>query len=794
MTTITSSPNSVNAPPAARFTGNFYFADGTLLTCILAGLLYLILATSLDAAGHVPSMALLIPVTLGALGMGIMMSYSRFDGFFALSHGMFTGLAWILYLMGGMVKDKEIDSFLHYGVPVTQAKVYFVLYRLLTWVDAAWRNAASNDNYVFIFEISFLVWWLTYLGIWSIFRHGYTWRAIVPTGIVLVINTYYAPNSILGFLVVFMLLALILLVRTNLAEQQLRWRDESIYFSQDITLDFLRDGLMYSVIVLAIAWIAPTLGRSVQVHDLMRPLNERWEDTAAKVNTLYEGLNRQAQAGGSTFGRSLTLGGRRNVGNKLVFTVAAPLGHYWRAVVFDTYDGHQWQNTARDEIQAEENTQLPAQDWEMRTQVTQTIKLFESTGGVIFGAQDIRKINLPVSMLVRSPGTSENQAPTPNVEPTYIRSRKSIDTGDSYTVVSAYTSVTEKALESAAPEYPAEIKQLYTQLPANFSPKVQAVAKELTAQAPNVYQKAKALETYLRTFKYNEAIDAPPPNVDPVEYFLFTLKQGYCDYYATAMVTMLRSLGIPARAVSGYAQGQYDEESHLFAVSEQDAHTWVEVYFPNYGWIEFEPTASRSELTRPHDNEAENQLAQANGNAATPVATGQANQAQNDPLGPNANDQAEQNAALAAAGAKAGWPWWVWALATPLVLGLGVLGLRRTQILGPAAFTPELPPIIFERMQRWAERLGLRAAHSDTPYEQARLFGRILPEGRPWIHHITELYVHYRFSGQAMQTQPAEVGQASATAAGESWQQLQPMLWRAWFRRFTNRLLRRNMR
>ena len=802
MTTITSSDHSANSTQPARYAGNFYFEDGTLFTIILAALLYLILATSLDAAGHVPSLALLIPVTLGALGLGAMMAYSRFDGFFALSHGMFTGLAWILYLMGGMVKDREIDTFLHYGVPITQAKVYFVLYRLLTWVDAAWQNTASNDNYVFIFEISFLVWWLTYLGVWSIFRHGYTWRAIVPTGLVLVINTYYAPNSTIGFLVVFMLVALILLVRTNLAEQQLRWRDESIYFSQDITLDFLRDGFIYSVLVLALAWIAPSLGRSVQVHSLLDPINQRFEQTAEQVNKLYGGLTRQKQSGGSTFGRSLSLGGRRNVGSSLVFTVVAPVGRYWRAVVFDTFDGRQWLNTAHDELNYDTNTRLPANNWEMRTQITQTVKLFEATGGVIFGAPDIRQVNVPVTTLVRAPAPANAGAPPAEAnaeaqlhEPTYVRSNQSLDAGDSYKVVSEYTVVTEQALEAASPDYPEDIVKIYTQLPVNFSPRVQQTARELTADAATVYTKTKAIETYLRKFTYDDAIDAPPPNVDPVEYFLYTIKRGYCDYYATAMVTMLRSLGIPSRTASGYAEGVYDKESGLYSVSEQDAHTWVEVYFPNYGWIEFEPTASKTELTRPRDNAVANPTPSSNQGSANPNAPDQQNQSLVNPPQPDANDLAAQNAALGENAADPrGWPWWVWGILTPVVLVLGVWGLRRSQGLGSTTFTPELPPIVYERMQRWSERLGLRVASSDTPYEQARSFGRLLPEGRSLIQQITEIYVHYRFSNQAGTSNSTELATAlteSSNAAGQSWHALHPMLWRAWLRRLTNRFVRR---
>ena len=243
---------------------NVYFQDGRALTGVLAALLYLVLATSLDAAGYVQSMALLIPVTLGALALAFLMSFSRFDGFFALSHSMFTGLAWILFLMTKLVGENDIAPFVANGIPAPQATAYFVLLRWLNWIDAAINNVASNDNYVFVFEMAFLIWWLTYLGVWSIFRYGYTWRAIIPAGIVLLINTYYAPNSILGFLVVFSFLALLLMIRTNLAEQQLRWREQRIYFNQDIALDFLRNGFFYTVMILGLAWLVPGLGRNTR--------------------------------------------------------------------------------------------------------------------------------------------------------------------------------------------------------------------------------------------------------------------------------------------------------------------------------------------------------------------------------------------------------------------------------------------------------------------------------------------------------------------------------------------------
>jgi hypothetical protein len=129
---------------------------------------------------------------------------------------------------------------------------------------------------------------------------------------------------------------------------------------------------------------------------------------------------------------------------------------------------------------------------------------------------------------------------------------------------------------------------------------------------------------------------------------------------------------------------------------------------------------------------------------------------------------------------------------TPLVLVLGLFGLRRSQVFGPTAFTPELPPILYERMQRWAERLGLRTRLSDTPYEQGHTFGRALPEGQPFIAEITENYVRYRFSRQASlddQTVTAAESEGGSRLV-RSWQQLHPVLWRAWARKVVRIVLR----
>jgi hypothetical protein len=766
-------------PARIRYADNVHFQDGAVLTGVLVSLLYLVLAASLDAAGYVESMALLVPITLGALGLGFLMAFSRFDGFFALSHSMFSGLAWILFLMSGLVSEAEIAPFINDGIPQAQAKAYFVLLRWLNWVDAALNNSASADNYIFIFEMAFLVWWLAYLGVWSVFRHGYTWRAIIPTGVVLLINTYYAPRSILGFLVAFCLIAMLVFVRTHLAEQQLRWREQRVYFNQGISLDFLRNGVVYSVIVVALAWLVPGFGRSYQVRTVLAPLNDRWLETQEHWHRLFQGLNHQLHPAAAVFGRTLSLGGERNVGKTAVMSVATRTGRYWRAVVYDAYDGRQWSYTGEDEQQFSAEETIPIAGWEQREVLTQTITLKAPTGGMIFGAPDIVRASVPMQALI-SPSTG----PAPAVEIVLAHARTDLEVGESYTVVSAYAAVTQRALEASGADYPQMIAEKYLQLPDNFSERVARTAQEVTAAGTTAYAKAKLLETFLRTYTYNDKIEAPSPNEDPVEYFLYEIKEGYCDYYATAMAVMLRSLGIPARVASGYAEGTLDEESGLYFVAEDDAHTWVEVYFPGYGWIEFEPTAGETELNRPVGEDP----------TVPKVLPGELPSQTDAQVPPGGESPYEPQPAGdpiggATAVVESRLPW-AWLALTLAALGISVGLIWRMQVRAPNRLDPDLPSIFFERLQAWAARLGLTLAPSYTPYEQAQRMSQAVLDGQRSIESITEQYVQYRFAGRSSHD---AVGQERERAAmpGDllfgAWQQLRPVLWKAWLRKLFER-------
>ncbi len=762
-----------------RYRDNVYYQDGYIVTAVLAALLYLLVAVSLDAAGYTENLTILVPVTGGAVLLSLLMSFSRFDGFFAMSHSLFTGLAWILFLMTTLVTPAEIQAFQANEIYGLQAKSYHVLLSWVIWVSAAMEGEATADNYVFIFELSFLIWWLSFLGIWSIFRYGYTWRAIVPAGIVLAINVFNAPESVLGFLVIFSVVALVLLIRTNLAEQQLRWREQRIYFSPDITFDFLRSALYYSVIVLALAWILPGMGRNQEVQSVTAPIEEGVRNISARFNDLHPSLTQREVPGYAAFGSSLALGGARQVDDRPVLQIQAPQGRYWRAVTYDYYDGHAWQNTRRAEQNFAALEAIPAPAWSDREPVTQTVTLLSSTGGVLFAAQDIIMTDVPLSTFYETVNEE-----TGTVDLSYTTVRGTLEADERYTVVSNYADVSQRDLRDANGPVPPTVQAVYTQLPIDFSSRIGELAAEVAAGQPTTYDKAKAIETYLRTnYTYNEQISAPPEGEDPIEYFLFDLREGYCDYYATAMVLMLRSLGIPARAASGYAQGEHDMESQIYYVSGDDAHTWVEVYFPELGWIEFEPTAGEGTLSRPLGLEFPE--AAADDPSAPDASQPEAGSSAADAGFDEGLENLPQDGPLAAGESGSVNPWrrYIGLLLAPIMLFAGLWALRRLRVAGPDEFSPDVSPIIYDRMIRWAERLGLRVGPSQTPYEHANHLSRSLPAGEPYIRNITDEYVVYRFGGGASGlTQADSEGEASGTV-GNSWRELRPILQKAWMQR-----------
>ena len=159
-----------------------------------------------------------------------------------------------------------------------------------------------------------------------------------------------------------------------------------------------------------------------------------------------------------------------------------------------------------------------------------------------------------------------------------------------YRGVSRLPGIDPAALRAAAEEYPAEIRAAYLQLPQHLDARIPGLAREMSGRAANAYDKARAVEGFLRS-RYAYTLNlAGKPGADPLANFLFVTRAGHCEYFASAMTILLRTLDIPAREVNGFLPGEYNDVAGDYIVRASDAHSWVEVYFPGSGWVTFDPT------------------------------------------------------------------------------------------------------------------------------------------------------------------------------------------------------------
>lgn len=142
-------------------------------------------------------------------------------------------------------------------------------------------------------------------------------------------------------------------------------------------------------------------------------------------------------------------------------------------------------------------------------------------------------------------------------------------------------------------------ESIYLQPPPRPDPRIARLAREVAGKESTAFLKAKAVERYLsQTYKYTLQLPEVTP-ADPVANFLFERKRGHCEYFASAMVVMLRTLDIPSRLVNGFRGGEYNDVTGSYIVRARDAHSWVEAFFPGYGWYTFDPTPVSSEAPSP---------------------------------------------------------------------------------------------------------------------------------------------------------------------------------------------------
>ncbi len=552
------------------------------VTLLVVFIVFMTVVQSIDSADWVEEMPSLYAIAFGGLGVGLLLAKTRLNE--AVAHVVALVVGFFAVILASTTTfDGSLSS-----------RASELEERMSRWVDAFVNGGISNDNLPFVVMVVALTYLTAYISIWALFRWYNAWVGLIPGGLALLTNLSYLPGQNSIPLLIYLFGAILLVSRMHVLRQARDWQRKRTPYPDLLSLQVLNVTIWVAVGLLAFAWILPvSRGGGVMASV--------WEGITAPVAGPLEDLQRvfgavDAKRAGSVhkFGSTLPLQGKVTLGGGQVLSVVTSEPLFLRGQTYDEYTAEGWKLGPGSQITtsswpALKALQSPDQARrEFRRPLSVQVTTTRRTN-VIFGAGQPLSVSIDARVVF---------GPDPS-DVTSIRPSGRLPEGTEYRVDGTISSATPQRLRQAGSAYPSWMGP-YLQLPDSLPSRVRAKARELTAGADNTFDKASLIEQYLRTFAIDTRIPAAPPNRDSVDYFLFELQRGYFDYHASAMVVMLRSLGVPARIAVGYVVRPSDRipDTNTYVVSEANAFSWPEVYFPGLGWVEFNPTPSEPRITR----------------------------------------------------------------------------------------------------------------------------------------------------------------------------------------------------
>jgi transglutaminase-like putative cysteine protease len=583
---------------------------------VLLGVELVIRGTSVEVLHHLVFWGVLAGWLLGrsSLKFWLVVSIGLLSGFlftFIYVSGINTAIgdlsrSSIIYLWRLIFSRVSDTSQLLFHLSVILARASEVFSELSTW------TADLFSGFIVYNQISTLIFWGVLMGAvsswysWVTIRKGQPIWGILPAGTMLAILMTYTYQK--RFTLVLLLgagLILIGMVNHDLKRQE--WKKKGVRGADDVRERLYLVVVGLSLLTMVFAGIMPSI-RIKPIADRFERLvygsNEGGENTTGGSIDVGEfspdfhpiqrfpGLPRQKLIGsGPQLSKQVVM----IISYPAVSFVGSNLpraARYWRSYSYDKYTGSGWQSSPTDKVSYQPGQEISGIYSDSFEIVTQEIRLGNAVRGTLYSAGPPVTLDHEAQVFWRTEVEEDikRESQTIGLADMFAVSTDSLH----YQVRSLVSSAGDEELRNAEEVVPEWINERYLQLPETVPERVRELAREIIANQPTRYDQAKAIEAFLRSYPYTLQLPAPPLDWDIADYFLFELQTGYCDYYATSMVVLARSVDLPARLVVGYASGQYDRENDYFLVSEADAHSWVEIYFSGYGWIPFEPTAARS--------------------------------------------------------------------------------------------------------------------------------------------------------------------------------------------------------
>jgi hypothetical protein len=432
---------------------------------------------------------------------------------------------------------------------------------------------------------------------YAVFRHHRVLDAILLMGAALITNMSATFTDLFWFLLLFVCAALLLWLRASLIDRQDGWQRRRVNEELGVPAAIMRSGVAFAAGSVVLAWVLTSVAVAAPLTAAWRSFDGLWTGVRDGVEGVFGSLtNPQSRISGNSFGSGFTIQGQWVSNDEEALVLAASRALYLRTTTYDLYTGRGWDQTegvrrniaAGDNLFDEATSERPIVAAAVQIERI-AIEMRQTIGRSLFTAGSPLRVYAPAVVI------------EPNGEPLLagIEHANALGEGQSYELTVAVSTATQAELGNAGDAYPEEVRDLYLDT-TGITTRVADLALEVTANATNNYQRAAALARFLQgdpSFEYATTAAVPPAGEDFVDFFLFNEefgRTGYCQYYASAMVMMARSLGMPARVAAGFAPGERIEGTETYLVREAQAHAWAEVYFPGYGWEIFEATKTIS--------------------------------------------------------------------------------------------------------------------------------------------------------------------------------------------------------
>ena len=554
------------------------------ISLVLLGVMGLALAWAVQGANWLDQMDFLVPVALSAVIAGGLLGMLRGSIVWVLPIGALIGTGVVLWTVGG-----------EYYPALDQAgRLMALRTEFVDWLVVVLGTGYPPQMTPYAIGLGVLMFATVFAAAFAVYRHHRVLDAIVLLGAAMIVNLSAIETDLFFQLLLFVAAAMLLWLRAALVNRQDGWQRRRVNETLEVPTSIMRTGIISAVSAIALAWLLMAVAVAAPLTEAWRSMDGVWTGVRDQFDSVFGSLtNPQSRISGNSFGSSFVVQGEWVSVDEEVLVLAAPRALYLRTVTYDIYTGRGWDSSESVQRTAEAGDLLFDEPTSERSIALDAVSIQEigiemrqPIGRDLFTAGSPMKIYAPAVI-------SE-----PLGQPLlgHIQHTSALGEGESYLQLVQISTATEAELGAAGDEYPQEVRDLYLDA-SGVTDRVASEAERVTEGAENNYEKARALASFLRgdpSFSYSTKAGVPPSDEDWVEFFLFDPefgRSGYCQYFATAMVMMARSVGLPARLAGGFAPGERQDDD-TFLVREANAHAWAEIYFPGYGWEIFEATPS----------------------------------------------------------------------------------------------------------------------------------------------------------------------------------------------------------